>query len=166
LKKGEKGTEVVFAKRIPRDDDAEHGTLSMLKTFYVFNVQQIDGLERIPTPELVDIDEGDANQLADRFIAATKADIRIGGSKACFVPSQDFIAMPPREAFEQQSSFYAVLLHEAGHWAGGEKRLNRDLKNRFGTKAYAAEELRLRLPRLGERAWRALSVAQDARPSS
>jgi len=24
----------------------------MLKTFYVFNVQQIDGLERIPTPEL------------------------------------------------------------------------------------------------------------------
>ena len=54
------------------------------------------------TPELVDIDEGDVNQLADRFIAATKADIRIGGSKACFVPSQDFIAMPPREAFEQQ----------------------------------------------------------------
>ena len=31
----------------------------MLKTFYVFNVQQIDCLERIPTPELVDIDEGD-----------------------------------------------------------------------------------------------------------
>ena len=54
------------------------------------------------TPELVDIDEGDVNQLADRFIAATKADIRKGGSKACFVPSQDFIAMPPREAFEQQ----------------------------------------------------------------
>ena len=102
VKKGEKGTQVVFTKRIPRDDDEEHGTISMLKTFYVFNVQQIDGLERIPTPELVDIDEGDVNQLADRFIAATKADIRIGGSKACFVPSQDFIAMPPREAFEQQ----------------------------------------------------------------
>ena len=102
VKKGEKGTQVVFTKRIPRDDDEEHGTISMLKTFYVFNVQQIDCLERIPTPELVDIDEGDVNQLADRFIAAAKADIRIGGSKACFVPSQDFIAMPPREAFEQQ----------------------------------------------------------------
>jgi antirestriction protein ArdC len=66
VKKGEKGTQVVFTKRIPRDDDDEHGTISMLKTFYVFNVQQIDGLERIPTPELVDIDEGDVNQLADR----------------------------------------------------------------------------------------------------
>jgi antirestriction protein ArdC len=32
-------------------------------------------------------------------------------------------------------------LHELGHWSGSEKRLNRDLKNRFGTKAYAAEEL-------------------------
>ena len=50
VKKGEKGTQVVFTKRIPRDDDEEHGTISMLKTFYVFNVQQIDGLERIPTP--------------------------------------------------------------------------------------------------------------------
>jgi antirestriction protein ArdC len=118
VKKGEKGTQVVFTKRIPRDDDEEHGTISMLKTFYVFNVQQIDGLERIPTPELVDIDEGDVNQLADRFIAATKTDIRIGSSKACFVPSQDFIAMPPREAFEQQSSFYAVLLHEADDRGG------------------------------------------------
>jgi antirestriction protein ArdC len=27
------------------------------------------------------------------------------------------------------------------HWSGHEKRLNRDLKNRFGTHAYAAEEL-------------------------
>ena len=68
----------------------------MLKTFYVFNVQQIDGLERIPTPELVDIDEGDVNQLADRFIAATKADIRIGGSKACFVPSLPNVGLVER----------------------------------------------------------------------
>ncbi|MGB5086855.1 MAG: zincin-like metallopeptidase domain-containing protein [Methylocystis silviterrae] len=27
------------------------------------------------------------------------------------------------------------------HWSAHETRLNRDLKNRFGTKAYAAEEL-------------------------
>ena len=34
-----------------------------------------------------------------------------------------------------------TLLHECGHWSGAERRLNRDLKHRFGTKAYAAEEL-------------------------
>ena len=35
----------------------------------------------------------------------------------------------------------ATLLHECAHWSGAERRLNRDLKHRFGTKAYAAEEL-------------------------
>jgi hypothetical protein len=34
-----------------------------------------------------------------------------------------------------------TLLHEASHWSGHEQRLNRDLTNRFGTGAYAAEEL-------------------------
>ena len=111
----------------------------MLKTFNVFNVRRSTDY---PSTNERRADRRDsANRGRERFIAATKADIRIGGSKACFVPSLDFIAMPPREAFDKQSSFYSVELHELGHWAGGEKRLNRDLNNRFGTRAYAAEEL-------------------------
>lgn len=31
--------------------------------------------------------------------------------------------------------------HELSHWTGHTSRLGRDLKNRFGTAAYAAEEL-------------------------
>ena len=31
--------------------------------------------------------------------------------------------------------------HELSHWTGHASRLDRDLKNRFGTAAYAAEEL-------------------------
>ena len=34
-----------------------------------------------------------------------------------------------------------TLLHELSHWTAAKKRLNRDLRSRFGTKAYAAEEL-------------------------
>ena len=109
----------------------------MLKTYHVFNVEQIDGLPDIPTPASTVA----PIEAAERFIAATKADIRIGGSKACYVPSLDFVAMPPKEAFAEASSFYATNLHELGHWTGNAKRLNRDLKNRLGTKAYAAEEL-------------------------
>jgi antirestriction protein ArdC len=136
VKKGSKGTMVVFTKRIPRDDD-ERAAISMLKTYHVFNVDQIEGLPENPIP----ISTAAPIEAAERFIAATKADIRIGGSKACYVPSHDFIAMPPKAAFEEASKFYATSLHELGHWTGSEKRLNRDLKNRFGTKAYAAEEL-------------------------
>ncbi len=109
----------------------------MLKTSHVFNVDQIKGLPEMPHP----ISTIAPIEAAERFIAATKADIRLGGSKACYVPSHDFVAMPPQEAFAEASSFYATELHELGHWSAGAKRLNRDLKYRFGTKAYAAEEL-------------------------
>jgi hypothetical protein len=34
-----------------------------------------------------------------------------------------------------------VAFHELTHWTGAKSRLDRDLKNRFGTQAYAAEEL-------------------------
>ena len=80
-------------------------------------------------------------QRADDFIAATGADIRDNGDIACFVPLGDFIAMPLRSSFKTEEGFLATILHELGHWAGGEKRLDRKLDNRFGTKAYAAEEL-------------------------
>ena len=78
---------------------------------------------------------------AEGFIAATKANIRTGGNEALYVPSRDYIRMPQLKAFENVSHYYATLLHECAHWTGHEKRLNRDLKNRFKTRAYAAEEL-------------------------
>jgi antirestriction protein ArdC len=139
IKKRSKGTMVVFTKRIVRDEEDERASISMLKTYHVFNVEQIEGLpDHIDDTDNMDIEPIEA---AERFIAATKADIKIGGSKACYVPSHDFVALPPKEAFENGTSFYATALHELGHWTGHEKRLSRDLANRFGTKAYAAEEL-------------------------
>jgi antirestriction protein ArdC len=139
VRKGSKGTTVVFTTRIERDDDVDDKTpRSMLKTYHVFNVDQIEGLPDPPSPPANKIE---SVEVADAFIQATGADIRLGGSKACYVPTHDFVALPPKEAFENTESFYAVSLHELGHWSGSEKRLNRNLDNRFGTRAYAAEEL-------------------------
>ena len=36
---------------------------------------------------------------------------------------------------------YSVSFHEMAHWTGHKYRLDRNLKVRFGDKAYAAEEL-------------------------
>jgi hypothetical protein len=44
-------------------------------------------------------------------------------------------------AFKSAAHFYGVAFHEMGHWTGGKKRLDRDLRSRFGERAYAAEEL-------------------------
>lgn len=49
--------------------------------------------------------------------------------------------MPPAHLFSGFDHYYATLSHELSHWSGHKSRLGRDLKNRFGTAAYAAEEL-------------------------
>jgi antirestriction protein ArdC len=78
---------------------------------------------------------------ASAFIAGTKADIRIGGDRACYVPALDFVCLPPESAFEGREHFLATSLHELTHWSGHKSRLDRDLRSRFNQKAYAAEEL-------------------------
>ena len=49
--------------------------------------------------------------------------------------------LPAAESFESEEHYHATKLHELVHWSGHKTRLDRDLNNRFGTKAYAAEEL-------------------------
>jgi antirestriction protein ArdC len=143
VRKGEKATTVVFTKKlhIKDKDTDEDKQIGMLRTFSVFNVAQIDGLESQSTPELVDLGPSNVNQLVERFIAATKADIRIGGNTACYVPSKDFIALPPIGAFETPESFFATALHELGHWTSPKYRCDRAIVGRYGTQGYAAEEL-------------------------
>ena len=82
-----------------------------------------------------------ARWLADDFLRSTGADIREGHGEAYYVPSRDFISMPAFQAFKGADHFYNVAFHELTHWTGHKSRLDRDLKNRFGSRNYAAEEL-------------------------
>jgi len=141
VRKGERGTHIVFTKKLAVTDEVTEETrsISMLKAHVVFNVAQVEGLpDPAPTAEVPPEARHDA---AEAFIAATGADIRHGGDIACFVPSRDVINMPPRGAFRSPESYHATVLHELGHWTGLPSRLGRDLTGRFKSKAYAAEEL-------------------------
>jgi antirestriction protein ArdC len=138
VRKGEKGTQIVFTKRISVTDDdrEEERQTSMLRAFTVFNVAQVEGIEALTvTPET------SPPGTVEVFVTATGADVRHGGDRACYVPSRDFIALPNPSDFTSPEHYEATKLHELVHWRGAEIRLKRDLKNRFGTKAYAAEEL-------------------------
>ena len=79
--------------------------------------------------------------LADEFLRSTGADIREGHGGAYYAPGHDFISMPAFEAFKGADHFYNTTFHELTHWTGHKLRLDRDLKNRFGSRAYAGEEL-------------------------
>jgi antirestriction protein ArdC len=139
---GEKSTHVVFTKQLNVKDKEtdEEKKIGMLKAYSVFNVAQIDGVPA-PATGLVEKTPDQRRDHVDAFIAATKADIRIGGDRACYVPSLDFICLPPESAFKSREHFLATSLHECGHWTGAKSRLDRDLRSRFNEKAYAAEEL-------------------------
>ena len=149
VRKGESGTQVYFAdKFVPQKeeqrakDDGSHPTaVHFLKRYTVFNVEQCDGLPtghvvaREPLPDCAIIPHAEA------LIAATGADVRIGGDQAFYVPSEDFIRIPQPSAFTDTINWYRTAFHELGHWTGHKSRLDRNLTTKFGTVDYAREEL-------------------------
>jgi antirestriction protein ArdC len=149
VKKGEKGTTVVYADRfIPyrereraAEDGDEAAAIPFLKRFTVFNADQIEDLPAdlvsAPTP----LPENLILPQAEDLLRATGADIRIGGNRACYIPSGDYIQLPPPSSFFEPINFHRTALHELGHWSGAKHRLNRDQSGSFGSSSYAYEEL-------------------------
>jgi len=148
VRKGEKGSPVVYANTIVRTEEGDDGqdeerAIPFLKAYTVFNIEQIDELPAHYYARAESSVNPDARiASAEAFFAATGADIRYGGNSAFYIPSADFIQMPPFESFRDAHGFYATLCHEASHWTRHETRLDRDLgRKRFGDEGYAREEL-------------------------
>jgi antirestriction protein ArdC len=149
VRRGERGTTVVYADRfIPEEEKtraAEIGEepqkIPFLKRFTVFNLAQCEDLPgelatAAPPPE-----PGRIEPRVEALIKATGIDFRIGGNYAFYVPSQDYIQVPPPQAYFEPINWHRTALHELGHAAGHPSRLNRDLSGSFGSKKYAFEEL-------------------------
>jgi antirestriction protein ArdC len=149
VRKGERGTTVVYSDRFVPDDERRRAvetgddarTIPFLKRFTVFNTDQCDGLpDHVakaalrPPPEMIEPE-------ARTLIAAIGADFRIGGARAFYSPSGDFVQVPPPQAYFEPINWHRTAFHEIGHWTGHASRLNRDHSGSFGSKSYAREEL-------------------------
>jgi antirestriction protein ArdC len=149
VRKGEKGSLVVYADRIRKTEtDQESGEelqreIPFLKGYTVFNVEQIDGLPpHFHAPAAPVVDPVQRIDGTERFFAALGADIRHGGNRACYAIEPDQVRMPPFATFRDAESYYAVLGHECVHWTRHPARLDRDLgRKRHGDEGYAREEL-------------------------
>lgn len=149
VRRGERGVTAILYKPVTKkkvndDGEEEQSSFAFMKTFSLFHISQVDGdLGRFrDTPKLNSepkfVDYGPAEEV----FAATGADVRFGGGRAFYSPTNDIIQLPPKSSFEQAHEFYSVLAHETVHWCGHESRLNRLNKfARFGSEAYALEEL-------------------------
>ena len=151
VRKGEKGTTVFFFKRMLVEDrgaapDAEDRTkaIPMLRAYTVFNGSQIEGIPAYLAPDVTEA-PWRRPEAADIILTNSKAMVRTGGDKAFYSPSLDYIQLPEAASFHSPEAFAATALHEAAHWSGAKHRLDRDLSGRFGTAAYAQEELRAEL---------------------
>jgi antirestriction protein ArdC len=142
---GEKGTAIVYASTFtPKDAEPDTKSIAFLKSSSVFNAAQVDGYtaeEAAPVSTVQRIKD------VDQFTHATGADVRHGGDRAYYSLSQDFIGMPEPSSFKDTATatategMYGTLLHELTHWTGHKSRCDREFGKRFGTQAYAAEEL-------------------------
>ncbi|UPT67647.1 MAG: zincin-like metallopeptidase domain-containing protein [Sphingobacteriales bacterium JAD_PAG50586_3] len=147
--KGEKGATVVYADKMTKEEENEAGEketkqIPFLKTYTVFNANQIEGLPE----EYYKPNEQPVKPLAERiealeeFFAATKANIVVGGDKAAYFETSDKIHIPHIMHFATSESYYATLAHELTHWTKHPNRLNRDFgRKKWGDIGYAKEEL-------------------------
>ena len=170
VKKGEKGTGIVFwnrsfrvtetGKYFPNEravikagyklpQDVQNKTLTecwSLIYHTVFNIEQAEGIETKvdatpQNPEHVAIPSAD-----DIYNNYTKApQLRHGGNQAYYSPSIDKVQMPNPENFVDSASYYKTLFHELIHSTGHKNRLKREgvtsPKASFGNELYSKEEL-------------------------
>lgn len=149
VRKGEKGTGIVYADRFTpeaekaraADTGSDARVIPFLKRFTVFNVAQCEGLpERFaasppPLPPQALI------PAAEEVIEASGVAFQIGGDRAFYAPGPDRVVVPPQPAFFEALDYYRVCLHELTHATGHPSRLGRNQAGAFGTKDYAREEL-------------------------
>jgi putative DNA primase/helicase len=149
-----KGTEpVTDAEGRPvRGDDGKPLTRTVnyerprVKTFTVFNAEQIDGLPPAPTRT---ISEWERHERAEAILSGSGVSItHQAGDRAYYQPSTDKIVLPERGQFPSGDRYYATALHELGHASGHPSRLARDLAHPFGSQGYAREELRAEIASL------------------
>lgn len=153
VKRGEHGCPVVYFKAYPsgsaerNDDDAGETEGDrrrfVLRYFTVFSVEQCEGIAVPSCPARAPFDPVEA---CERIVSgyANPPSIEHGGDVACYVPSQDRVQLPQRQAFDSPASYYATAFHELIHSTGAAHRLARKGVvdgARFASHAYSAEEL-------------------------
>jgi antirestriction protein ArdC len=149
VRRGEKGTPVVYADRLTPEQERQRASqageearsIAFLKQYTVFNAAQCDGLSEDlyvpPPPPREDLIEPRFRAL----MQATGLTIHIGGQIAFYRPADDAIVLPPPQAFHEPVNFHRTAAHEMIHATGHASRLARDFTGRYGSEGYAREEL-------------------------
>ena len=151
--RGEKGTQVVFWKRVKKQNDLssaqqdEEKTFSMLRSYTIFNLAQTEGcsVKDLPEPEPgagAPIDRAQAI-ISGMPGAPAIEHYRHENRAPHYNPARDTVRVPNMERYNDAEFYYNTMFHELVHSTGHPKRLARfDLTANSGDlHAYGREEL-------------------------
>jgi antirestriction protein ArdC len=148
VRKGEKGTRVMFWKRVVKTDEetGEKRAFFFARSFTVFNADQADGDLGLPTIEDTRKDHDPIREcdLALATYLTSGPRLTIGGNAAYYSPGQDLVNVPEIAYFDSPEEYHGALFHECVHSTGHASRLNREgivEGHRFGDELYSKEEL-------------------------
>jgi antirestriction protein ArdC len=145
------GTRIVFFKFFRKVDEKTGLTKSfpLTKFYTVFNIDQCEDVpEKYQAgaifPELSDEERiAGAEEFFSQLEKGSTVTVKEGGTSACYVPSLDEVRVPNFRDYKSPEGYYSTKAHEHGHSTGHKSRLDRieAFGNRFGSSAYAYEEL-------------------------
>ncbi|MDH6367070.1 MULTISPECIES: zincin-like metallopeptidase domain-containing protein [unclassified Breznakia] len=156
--KGQKGTPISFFsfydvdsrelytyEQVVRLTEPEQLSVRVIeKTSYVFNARQIDGMPLLEKEEksVVNFSNDLLRDFSKTLINEMNVVVREGWHVAEYDNRRDRVNIPDKDVFKGENEYYGTLFHELAHATGHESRLNREIRNKFGSDKYAIEELR------------------------
>ncbi len=147
VKKGAKSLPIYFwkmlffdadGKRVETKKEAEK-VVPFVSEYRVFNVLDIEGFTaemfREEKPEAIPARIGEC----EAILSSNQHEVAKG--EPAYSPLFDKLLMPDLAEFESPEKYYHTYFHELSHWTGHSSRLNREIKNSFGSEKYSREEL-------------------------
>ena len=147
VRKGERGTRVIKVGTVVRESEIpgeEPTTYGYLRSYRVFNLDQIDGLdEQFRTAvDRPTVSGAGVDPALMAWFRQLDIGLEISGAPRAFYDvARDVIHMPPEDFFKDGATYAGVLLHETIHATGAPHRLDRRLGEAFSDTRYAHEEL-------------------------
>jgi len=147
VKKGEKGTPVVFWKWLEKErEDPETGEKStdripLLRYYTVFNLEQTRGIKE---PGLADKPEMSPIDAAQAIISNMPQRPAMVPGRPAYNARADIVSLPAFRRFTRAEDFYSTAFHELAHSTGHGSRLGRKEvveATLFGDPDYSKEEL-------------------------
>lgn len=152
IKKGAKSIQIVFWKKFSNEkvDEIEIANNVRIYPFvhYVFNIDEIENVDPIYLRNIAtEQKEISTFENCEKLISEMQniPEIKFGGDKAYYAPTQDYIQIPIIKQFDSAENYYSTLFHEIIHSTGHKSRLDRFSENTlptmFGSEDYSKEEL-------------------------